>query len=270
MSRDSSEKVEQWALILGASSGFGAACARKLAKAGLNIFGVHLDRRATLANVEQIVEEIKAQDRDTEFFNINAASPEKRAEVLDKVEARFSETPGTVKVLIHSLAFGTLKPYVAPEVKDSITQAQMEMTLDVMANSLVYWVQNLTYRGLMGDGGRVYAMTSAGSQRVVPSYGAVSAAKAALESHIRQLAMELAPKGITVNSVRAGITDTPALRKIPGHEDLIDSAARSNPSGRMTIPEDVAAAIATLVTGESHWITGTVIGVDGGEDIAGF
>ena len=264
------EKVEQWALILGASSGFGAACTRKLAKAGLNIFGVHLDRRSTLGNVENLVKDIEAQGLQAEFFNMNAASAEKRAEVLDRVEARFNEAPGMVKVLVHSLAFGTLKPYVAPEVKDSISQAQMEMTLDVMANSLVYWVQDLSYRGLMGEGGRVYAMTSAGSQRVVPNYGAVSAAKAALESHIRQLAMELAPKGITVNAVRAGITDTPALRKIPGHEGLIKTASHNNPSGRMTTPDDVAAVIATLVMGESHWITGTVIGVDGGEDIAGF
>ena len=264
------EKVEQWALVLGASSGFGAACSRKLAEAGLNIFGVHLDRRSTLGNVEKLSEQIKTQGRDAEFFNTNAAGADKRAEVLDRVEARFSETPGTVKVLVHSLAFGTLKPYVAPEAKDSISQAQIEMTLDVMANSLVYWVQDLSYRGLMGEGGRIYAMTSAGSQRVVPNYGAVSAAKAALESHIRQLAVELASKGITVNAVRAGITDTPALRKIPGHEELIDMASQSNPSGRMTTPDDVAAAIATLVTGDSHWITGTVIGVDGGEDIAGF
>ena len=113
-------------------------------------------------------------------------------------------------------------------------------------------------------------MTSAGAHRVVPSYGAVSAAKAALESHIRQLALELAPRGITVNAIRAGITDTPALRKIPGHESLIEGAAEKNPGGRMTTPRDVAEAIATLAMGETHWITGGVIGVDGGEDIAGF
>ncbi|MFQ5933991.1 MAG: SDR family oxidoreductase, partial [Dehalococcoidia bacterium] len=151
-----SEIKGQWALILGASSGFGAACARKLAERGLNIFGVHLDRRATLPNVEKIAEDIRVQEREAEFFNINAASPEKREETLDRIQARFSETPGTVKVLVHSLAFGTLKPYVASKVEDSIAQAQMEMTLDVMANSLVYWVQDLVYRGLMVEGGRVY------------------------------------------------------------------------------------------------------------------
>ncbi len=262
----------QWALILGASSGFGAACSLKLAEKELNIFGVHLDTRATLPNAGKIQEEIRAFGREALFFNTNAASAEKRATVLNKVQARMKDDSGSsvIKVLVHSLAFGTLKPYIAPNPEEAITQSQMEMTLDVMANSLVYWVQDLVGLGLMREGSRVYALTSAGSQRVVPSYGAVSAAKAALESHVRQLAIELASEGITVNAIRAGVTDTPALRKIPGHEALIDKASHNNPSGRMTTPEDVAAAIATLATGETHWMSGGVIGVDGGEDIAGF
>jgi NAD(P)-dependent dehydrogenase (short-subunit alcohol dehydrogenase family) len=102
---------------------------------------------------------------------------------------------------------------------------------------------------------------------VIPYYGAVSAAKAALESHVRQLALELADRGITVNAIRAGVTDTPALRKIPGHEQMIEGALQSNPHGRLTTPEDVARAIALLARPESAWITGNVIGVDGGEDI---
>src|SRR5262245_25213448 len=112
-------------------------------------------------------------------------------------------------------------------------------------------------------------MTSAGSTRIFPTYGAVSAAKAALESHIRQLAVELAPLEITINAIRAGVTDTPALRKIPGHEKMAEIAATRNPMGRMTTPSDVAAAIAVLCQPGTHWLTGTVIGVDGGEDIVG-
>ena len=272
MSTNRSQANNEWALVLGASSGFGAACSLKLAEKGLNIIGVHLDTRATLPNAAKVAENIQARGRDALFFNTNAASADKRAATLDKVQSRFRQGSGsdTIKVLLHSLAFGTLKPYIGPRAEDSITQAQIDMTLDVMANSLVYWVQDLVYRDLMKEGGRVYAMTSAGSQRVVPNYGAVSAAKAALESHIRQLAVELAPLGITVNGIRAGITDTPALRRIPGHEALVEKASQNNPSGRMTTPEDVAAAIATLATGETHWMTGGVIGVDGGEDIAGF
>ena len=96
---------------------------------------------------------------------------------------------------MHSLAFGSLLPLIADDPKGAISRKQMEMTLDVMANSLVYWVQDLLRAGLLEQGSRVFSMTSEGSTRVVPSYGAVSAAKAALESHTRQLAMELARRG---------------------------------------------------------------------------
>jgi NAD(P)-dependent dehydrogenase (short-subunit alcohol dehydrogenase family) len=175
------------------------------------------------------------------------------------------------RVLLHSLAFGTLKPFAADNPDDSISQANMDMTLDVMAHSLVYWTQDLLWRGMLGKGSRIFAMTSAGSERVVPNYGAVSAAKAALESHIRQLAYELAPRGITANAIRAGVTDTPALRRIPGNEKLIEGALARNPSGRLTTPVDIARFIALLAKPgpAADWVTGNVLGVDGGEDIVG-
>jgi enoyl-[acyl-carrier protein] reductase III len=260
--------MADWALILGASSGFGEATSLALAKSGFNIFGVHLDRRATLPNVQRIVHDIEALGRRAEFFNVNAADAEKRQEVLDRAAKVLQEDGnGRIRVLLHSLAFGTLKPFLSDTPEDSLTKAQMDMTLDIMAHSLVYWVQSLVWRNLMGQGGRIYAMTSAGSTRIFPTYGAVSAAKAALESHIRQLAYELAPLGITINAIRAGVTDTPALRKIPGHEKMAEVAAARNPMGRMTTPADVAAAIAVLCQEGTHWMTGTVIGVDGGEDV---
>ena len=260
-----------WALTLGASSGFGEAVSLALARAGLNIFGVHLDRKATLANAERIVGQIRALGREAVFFNVNAADEEKRAEVAGQMQKLLEERgePGSLRVLLHSLAFGTLKLYVSEPMKDAVTQAQIDMTLDVMAHSLVYWTQEVVGRGLMGRGGRIYAMTSSGGTRVLPHYGPVSAAKAALESHIRQLAAELAPRGITANSIRAGVTNTPALQKIPGHEALIEHAKRRNPGGRMTTPEDVARAIVVLAHPDTYWITGNVIGVDGGEDIVG-
>src|SRR5574337_420995 len=202
-----------WALILGASSGFGGAASLALAKAGMHIFGVHLDRKATMPNVERIVTEIKQAGREAVFFNVNASDPEKRREVLDQMEKILADQgepsdrnverivteikqagreavffnvnasdpekrrevldqmekiladqgePSSVKVILHSLAFGTLKPFLAPSPKDAITVAQMDMTLDVMAHSLVYWVQELVTRKLMVRGGRVYAMTSSG------------------------------------------------------------------------------------------------------------
>jgi enoyl-[acyl-carrier protein] reductase III len=265
------DPLHGWALILGASSGFGEASAIELARHGLHIFGVHMDRRATLGNVERIVGEIKAMGREAVFFNVNAADAEKRHEVLDQASRLLGERgePGAVTVLLHSLAFGALRPYITEDAKEALAQSQLEMTLDVMANSLVYWTQDLVRRKLMGSGGKIFAMTSSGGTHVWPTYGAVSAAKAALEAHVRQLAYELAPLGISANSIRAGVTDTPALRKIPGNEYLISGAMTKNPHGRLTTPEDVALAIAALCAEGTRWITGNVIGVDGGEDLTG-
>ena len=122
---------------------------------------------------------------------------------------------------------------------------------------------------LMGKGGRFFALTSAGGAKVWPSYGAVSAAKAALESHIRQLALELAPAGVTANAIMAGVTDTRALRKIPGSTEMLERALQKNPSRRLTTPEDVAKVLGVLSHRKTQWMTGNVIAVDGGEFIVG-
>lgn len=261
--------MADWALILGSSSGFGEAAARAFADAGFNIYGVHLDRKSTLADVDALVKSLKAKGREVEFFNLNAADEAKRGEVLDHIQRRLSESGETVRVLIHSLAFGTLKPFVGVEGQPGLSQRELEMTLDVMANSLLYWTQDVVRRGLMVEGGRIFAMTSSGDAHAWPRYGAVSAAKSALESHVRQLAFELSTHGITVNAIRAGVTDTPALRKIPGHDRMIEVARERNPHGRLTTPEDVASAMVALAGPGTHWLTGNVIGVDGGEEVAG-
>jgi enoyl-[acyl-carrier-protein] reductase (NADH) len=140
-----------------------------------------------------------------------------------------------------------------------------------MANSLVYWVQDLWRGGFLEVGSKIYAMTSEGSSRVVPSYGVVSSAKAALESHIRQLAMELARlgTGITANAIRAGVTKTPALMKIPERDEIIAAAERRNPTGRITTVHDVASAIVALSGEGTGFISGEIIGVDGAEFVTG-
>jgi NAD(P)-dependent dehydrogenase (short-subunit alcohol dehydrogenase family) len=266
---------ERWALVLGASSGFGEATALALAADGYHVCGVHLDRKAGLGRVEQIRRRIEAHGQQAHFFNRNAADDEQRTNVLSEIGELFAASRARggepyLRVLMHSLAFGTLKPYLALDPADGITRRNLEMTLDVMANSLVYWAQDAWRMGLLGQGSRIYAMTSEGSTRVIPSYGAVSAAKCALESHVRQLALEFGKlgSGITINAVRAGVTMTPSMLKIAERDQLIGHGER-NPSGRMTTVEDVAQAIVTLAGGGTHWITGNVIGVDGGELIGG-
>jgi enoyl-[acyl-carrier protein] reductase III len=265
-------KLEGAALILGASSGFGEAISLELARRGMDVYGVHLDRRSTMPNVERIVSEIRGLGRKAVFFNANAADEAKRKDVVSHV-ARETEGQAAprVRVLVHSLAFGTLRPFVPPAGggADLIGKPHLDMTCDVMAHSLLYWVQELLTHELLDRGSRIFAMTSAGGHRVIAQYGAVSAAKASLESHVRQLAFELAPRGISANALCAGVTDTPALRKIPGHEEMIRVATARNPAGRLTTPQDVAHAVALLSHPLSGWMTGNVINCDGGEDIAG-
>ncbi|MCK6604269.1 MAG: SDR family oxidoreductase [Ignavibacteriaceae bacterium] len=259
----------EYALVLGASSGFGGATALRLAQDGYNVIGVHFDRAATMPNAEKIISEIRALGREARFYNVNAADLDKRDEILDDLDKHPSGKP-QIKVLLHSLAFGTLKPFVSFTEDKSLTKAQMEMTLDVMAHSLVYWTQALVERGFLARKARIFALTSSGSHAAIPYYGAVSAAKAAIESHIRQLAVELGPLEVSCTSIMAGVTDTPALRKIPGSVDMIDVARRKNPRGRLTTPEDVAKVISLLCQDGGEWINGGLVHVDGGEDIVNY
>ncbi|MGO9258628.1 MAG: enoyl-ACP reductase [Bryobacteraceae bacterium] len=258
---------QPWALILGASSGFGEATALELAHTGMNIFGVHLDRRDKLPHVAEIEEKIRVMGRESQFFNGNASDDEMRAEIVGQIRQRLTDQPGVLRVLMHSLAWGSLKPLTGAE--QVISKKQLEITADTMGHSLVYWVQDCLREGLFEWGGRIFAMTSAGGTRAIPNYGPVSAAKAILESHIRQLALELAPAGITANAILAGVTDTPALRLIPDWQKIADLARQRNPHHRLTMPEDVARSIAALCHPATYWMTGNVIHVDGGENIVG-
>src|SRR5262249_51165218 len=256
-------KISKSALILGASSGFGAAVAVELAGIGEDIYGVHLDRRETLPLATEVQHKIHAAGREAVFFNMNAADDEKRREVIGRIRADASD----VGVLLHSLAFGALRPLVG--AADVVSRRQLEMTSDVMGHSLVYWTHDLVSNGLMKAGGRIYAMTSEGGGKAVPEYGPVCAAKAILEAHIRQLALELAPLGITANAIMAGVTDTPALRKIPGNEKLMEYAKARNPHHRLTTPIDVARCIGVLCQENTYWMTGNTLRVDGGEGSVG-
>lgn len=260
-----------WALILGASSGFGAATALELARHGYNILGVHLDRQATMGAVRKLIHDIEHLGVKAVYHNMNAADEVKRHEVLDTfVDLHHREHKAEIGVLFHSLAFGTLKPLVGRHDGEMITKAQLEMTLDVMANSLIYWTQDVVRRGLMARGGRIFAMTSDGANLNLPYYGAVSAAKCALESYIRQLSIELGPRGIVCNALLAGVTNTPALAKIPGARNMLIAARMKNPFSRVTTPEDIGKAVVMMLHPGAEFMSGNTIGIDGGESKASF
>ena len=134
---------------------------------------------------------------------------------------------------------------------------------------MIYWTQDLFKVGLLLKGSHILSMTSAGGRKNWNSYWAISLAKAAIESATRQLSLELAPQGIAVNSIQAGVTDTAALRKIPDNDEMIKNAETNNPHKRLTTPSDIADVIEILCSYESSWMTGNIIRVDGGEDITG-
>ncbi len=145
----------------------------------------------------------------------------------------------------------------------------MIRTVYAMGTSLLTWTQDLLARGMFAADARVLGMTSEGNEVAWKGYAAVAAAKVALESVSRSIAVEMAHFGIRSNIVQAGVTDTAALRMIPGSDHLKAQARTRNPFGRLTTPEDVANVIYLLSLPEAAWINGAIIRVDGGEHISG-
>jgi NAD(P)-dependent dehydrogenase (short-subunit alcohol dehydrogenase family) len=158
----------------------------------------------------------------------------------------------------------------APYNNDSfIDDDEMAQTIYAMGTSMLSWTKDVLKSGLFAEDARVIGLTSEGNEKAWLGYAAVSAAKAALEAISRSIAKEFAPHGIRSNIVQPGVTDTPALRLIPGSPQLAANARMKNPFGRLTQVEDVARVVALLSTDEAAWINGSLIRVDGGERIAG-
>jgi NAD(P)-dependent dehydrogenase (short-subunit alcohol dehydrogenase family) len=306
-----------WALILGGSSGFGLAAAQKLARHGMNVAVVHRDRKGAMPAIEAKFEELKKTGVGFLAVNVDALSPDGRKAALDALAQKLGEK-GRVRMVMHSIAFGNLKPVAQPKEVDfgAKARAQLAQKLGVapaalseaiagafasgeadalasiletpasdsdavlededfartvysMGTSLVTWVQDVFARKMFSADARVLGMTSEGNEVAWRGYAAVAAAKVALESVSRALAVELGPYGIRSNIVQAGVTDTPALRLIPGSDRMKADARLKNPLGRLTTPQDVADFICLLCTDEAHWLNGALLVCDGGERIAG-
>lgn len=301
------------AVILGGSSGFGLATAIELATRGMDICIVHRDRRGAMQRIEEGFEAVRKSGVAFHSYNLDALSNEGRGTVLNELEEHVGR--GRVRVLLHSIAFGSLK-LIAPQAQriphsvgalaeslgrnpeevqkavDSLfTQGasplhtlatpaaynselllqedEMLQTIGAMGTSLLSWTTDLFKRGLFCKDARVVGLTSEGNEVAWLGYAAVSAAKASLEAVSRSIAKEYGPHGIRSNIVQPGVTNTAALRLIPGNQQLMAQAEMRNPLGRLTQVEDVARVIAFLVGDDATWINGSVIRVDGGEHISG-
>jgi NAD(P)-dependent dehydrogenase (short-subunit alcohol dehydrogenase family) len=307
-------KPGQWAVILGGSSGFGLATAQVLADHGMNLCIVHRDRRSQLAEIEPKFEKLRGSGVVVRTHNTDALAAAKRGAVLDSLADTLGA--GRVRVLLHSIAFGNLKPLAPPPARtaraatenlaaalglegprvqdtldawfaagvaaayplaspphysetDLLGEEDFSRTIFNMGTSLLGWVQDLFERKLFANDARIFGLTSEGNQIAWRGYAAVAAAKVALESLSRSIAVEYAPYGLRCNVIQPGITETPALAAIPGSDHMKAQAQMRNPFHRLTTPIDVANAIYLLSLDEAAWVNGAVIRVDGGEHISG-
>lgn len=258
--------MAQWAVILGGSSGFGLATAKKLAGDGYHLFIVHRDRRSYAKTLVDVWAGIRSTGVECIAVNANALDENRLPALLQ--EMRQTIGTGQVRILLHSLAQGNVKPLVGNE-EGRLAAEDFSQTIYAMGTSWQVWTQGLLDHKLFTDQARTWALTSEGSTIAAQNYAAVGAAKAVLETLCRYMAREYAPFGLRANLVNAGVTRTRALEGIPDHEAYIESAIARNPFGRLTTPEDVANVFSLLARPEADWINGSIIRVDGGEQISG-
>ena len=238
------------ALVTGASRGIGKAIALELAARGANIAFNYLRNHAAARNAEA---EIAAANVDAYRFRANLSDPESIDELARQVSERF----GKLDVLINNAASGVMRPATEIEPK------HWDWTLNTNAKGP--WLLTAALVDSMPDGSRVINLSSPGSNRVLNSYFAVGISKAALEAVTRYMAIELAPRGISVNMVSAGFVDTDALNAFPDGLGIKQVADRPTPAGRPVSPQEVANVVAMLCSHEAEMIRGQIITVDGGE-----
>ncbi len=259
-----------WAIILGGSSGFGIAAVEKLAMHGMNIAVLYRETRAPERQIKERFSNLaKTFEVNIATFNINALDTSARNTFIEE----FTDSIGkkhSIRLLLHSIARGNLKPLVVQDAyPDKNTRElsieDIRLTTYAMSTSLLDWTRSILEAELFQPDARIIGLTSEGSHKYWEGYAAVSIAKASLESLATYMAIELSKYGLRTNLIQAGITETPALKKIPDSEKLIRIIKEKNPMGRMTRPEDVANVIYLLCTDEASWINGAVIHADGGE-----
>ncbi len=230
-------------LITGASRGIGRAIAVKLAAPGRRVVVNYLRNEAEAARTAELV-----AARGAEPIVVQA---DVRSE--DDLKRLAAALP-SVDVLVHNAALGVLKQAM------DIRKNQWDLTMETSLRP--FWL--LTKLAPLSDGANVIGLSSLGSRQYTPGYAAMGAAKAGVEALTRQLAVELAPRRIRVNTVCGGLVETDTLQYFPQKEALISWATGATPLGRVGQPEDIAGAVALLLSPDAAWITGQVLVVDGG------
>ena len=261
-----------WGIILGASSGMGLATARKLASEGMNLILVYRERRSKQEEIDQAFDNLRKGGASVMGYNTDATNEEKVLALVEEIKKSIGD--GKVKLLLHSIAKGNLKLLTNPPENSAIeyppqylNPSDFALTSESMAFSLVLWIRKLDEADLIADHAQIIGLTSAGDQRVWKGYGAVAAAKSALETIIKYTAVEFSHKNINANVIEAGVTPTASMKMIPGSDQMIEKLATVHPKNRLTSPEDVANVVFLLTLDEAHWINGARIVVDGGESL---
>jgi enoyl-[acyl-carrier protein] reductase III len=240
------------ALVTGSSRGIGKAIALRLADNGADLVVNYIRHRRDAETTARLIEEkgIKCL-----MVKANVANEEDVSAMFEEVKQKF----GRVDILISNAASGVLKPAM------ELSARHWQWAMDINARALLTLAQQAV--PLMPAGGRIMAVSSMGAVRAVENYTAVGASKAALESLVRHLAVELGPRKINVNTISAGAVDTEALKKFPNRQQILDTALGRTPLGRLTTPEDVADVALFLCSKLSSMIQGQTIVVDGGYSI---
>jgi enoyl-[acyl-carrier protein] reductase III len=231
-------------LVTGGSRGIGKAIALSFASLGARRVAIGYMRGDRAA--EETASELSALGAEALLVRGNVAS----SRIAEEVAAL-----GPLDALVHAAATGVIR--LALETEDK----HWDWTLSANARALL----SLTRAAApaMPAGASIVGISSLGSVRVLDNYTLVGASKAALEALVRYLAVELAPRGIRVNAVSAGVVETGALEHFPNKEQMLEMGAR-NPAGRLVAPEDVAAAVTFLCSPEAEMIRGHTLVVDGG------
>ncbi len=231
-------------LVTGGSRGIGRAIALRFARDGASRVAIGYMRNDKAA--EATAEELRALGAEPVLVRGNITS----SRVLEEVAAL-----GPLDALVHNAASGVVRDALDTDEK------HWDWTLGANARALLELAKAAAPQ--MPPGSSIVGISSLGAQRVLDGYTLIGVSKAALEALVRYLAVELAPKGIRVNAVSAGVVETGALEHFPNREEMI-AAGKANPAGRLVEPDDVAAAVAFLCSAGAEMIRGHVLVVDGG------